>query len=405
MFQRAGCLLRSCLLIAITFLVVTVAFSGGYITAMPSATSPVSAGNANSSDTFSPATFHVFWEAWDILQKNYYGDLPAPADLAAAATRGMVSSLGDSHTAFVDAKHAAIFQEDLQGNFEGIGATVRLNDQGQLVIVAPLENSPAARAGLQPGDIVISADGVSLKGMSVLEAVSLIRGPRGTTVRLMIERLGEIEPLAIDIVRDRINIAVVQFEMKADDIAYLKLTDFSANAPDQFEKALRELLDQNPKGLILDLRNNPGGFLQVAVDISGQFLPNKVILLERNKAGDKRVHRASGGGLAADIPLVLLVDKGSASASEILAGAIQDYKRGTLIGETTFGKGSVQVSHTLSDKSSLRVTIAHWFTPLDRGINGAGIEPDIKAERTVDDIRAGKDPQLDRAIEFLKTGE
>ena len=405
MLQRTGCLIRSCLLIVTTLLVVLIAFFGGYLVAMPSAASPGATVSATSSDAFSPANFHVFWEAWDILQKHYYGDLPAPADLAAAATRGMVQSLGDPHTAFVDAKHAAIFQDDLQGNFEGIGATVRLNDQEQLVIVAPLENSPAARAGLQPGDIVISADGVPLKGMSVLEAVSLIRGPRGTTVRLMIERLGEAEPLAIDIVRDRINIAVVQFEMKADNIAYLKLTDFSANAPDQFEKALHELLDQNPQGLILDLRNNPGGFLQVAVDISGQFLPNKVILIERNKAGDKRVHRASGGGLAADIPLVLLVDQGSASASEILAGAIQDYKRGTLIGETTFGKGSVQVSHTLSDQSSLRVTIAHWFTPLDRGINGAGIEPDIKVERTVDDIRAGKDPQLDRAIEFFKTGQ
>jgi len=405
MLQRAGCLFRSCLLIATTFLVVVVAFSGGYIVAMPSAAAPVAGGGSATSTTFSPANFHVFWEAWDILQKNYYGDLPAPADLAAAATRGLVQSLGDPHTAFVDAKHAAIFREDLQGNFEGIGATVRLNEQGQLVIVAPLDKSPAARAGLLPGDIVLSADGVAIKGMSVLEAVSLIRGPRGTTVRLMVQRTGEESPIEIDIVRERINIAVVQFEMKADNIAYLKLTDFSANAPDQFEKALRQLLDQNPQGLILDLRNNPGGFLQVAVDISGQFLPNKVILIERNKAGDKRVHRAAGGGLAKDIPLVLLVDKGSASASEILAGAIQDYKRGTLIGETTFGKGSVQVSHTLSDQSSLRVTIAHWFTPLDRGINGAGIEPDIKVERTADDIRAGKDPQLDRAIEFFKTGK
>jgi len=403
MIQRLGCLLRTLGFTVLTLVVLIVAFASGYATGLAPASSLSSVTpRLNPSQ---PAEFAEFWEAWRILKAHYYGKLPTQDQLAPAAIRGLVSSLGDPHTAYVDAKHAAIFQQDLEGNFEGIGATVRINEQGHLVIVAPLDNSPAQRAGLLPGDIVLEANGIPIKNMNVLEAVTLIRGPRGTTVRLKIQRVGEAQPFDVDIVRERINIAVVQFEMMDDNIAYIKLTDFSANAPGQFKDALKKLLDQHPTGLILDLRNKPGGFLQVAVDIAGQFLPNKVILIERDKDGNKRVHRSSGRGIAADIPLVLLVDKGSASASEILAGAIQDHNRGTLIGETTFGKGSVQLSNTLSDGSALRVTTAHWFTPLDREINGTGIKPDIVVARTPEDLRAGSDPQLERAIQFLRTGK
>ncbi len=403
--------MRSLGLAALAFLVVGLAFASGYASAMATAATQRTATTMPPS--LAPGTVEnlpVFWEAWDLLKTHYYGELPPADQLTPAALRGVVNSLGDPHTAYVDSLHASIFQQDLEGNFEGIGATVRINEQGQLVIVAPLEESPAERAGLLPGDIVLSADGVPIKNMTVLEAVGLIRGPRGTTVRLMVQHPGESTTFEVAIVRERINVAVVQFEMKGDDsgsdnIAYVKLTDFSANAPEQLKNALEKLLEQEPKGLILDLRNNPGGFLQVAVNITGQFVPHEVILIERDKEGNERRHRSSRSGIAADIPLVVLVNKGSASASEILAGAIQDHGRGVLIGETTFGKGSVQLSHTLSDGSSLRVTTAHWFTPLDREINGTGIEPDIVATRTAEDVRTGQDPQLDRAIEYLRRGK
>lgn len=344
----------------------------------------------------------VFWEAWHILEDEFYGDLPSEQELPYAAIQGVIAATGDQYTAFLDPKRAKIFDQDLSGSFEGIGASVRMRPDGKLEIVQPLPDRPAIKAGLLPGDVVLEVDGVKIEGMNIYEAISLIRGPAGTPVHLLIEREGVKEPFEVEIVRERIELPVVKYEIVDDDIAYLRLNEFGQTAPDKVKEALRELLKQDPRGLILDLRGNPGGYLQVAIEVTSQFVGDGPILVERFKDGSERVHRAIPGGIALDIPLVVLVDGGSASASEIAAGAIQDTGRGVLIGTKTLGKGSVQLVHTLSDGSQLRVTVAHWFTPNGRAIHGQGLEPDIEVEMSKEDIEANRDPQLERAIQYLR---
>lgn len=346
----------------------------------------------------------VFWEAVSLLENHFYGEVPTEEDLTYAAIRGVVAATGDPHTSFLEPNHARLLEEDLQNEFEGIGATVDLQDDG-VIIVATLPESPAERAGLLAGDVVTHVDGTSIKGKSLMEAVALIRGPRGTTVHLTVRRPNAAAPLEFDIVRDRIVLAAVESRIITTEneksIGYLKLNDFGARAPEQVKETLEELQAQGISGLILDLRNNPGGYLSSAVNITSQFIGEGTILTEQGANDRTQVHRARPGGVALDIPLVVLINEGSASASEILAGAVQDTGRGTLVGTTTFGKGSVQVPHTLSDGSSLRVTIARWFTPNGRAIHEVGIEPDIVVNRTPEDLRTGRDPQLDRAIELL----
>jgi carboxyl-terminal processing protease len=231
--------------------------------------------------------------------------------------------------------------------------------------------------------------------------VGVIRGPAGTTVKLTIVRAGEVQPLEISVTRAKITIPIVQSKLLDGDIAYISLFDFSSPASGQLESELGTLLAKKPKGLILDLRDNPGGYLQQAIEVSDLFLGAGVIASEKDKNGNGQTFRSGPNGIAQDIPLVVLVNGGSASASEIVAGALQDRGRAKLIGETTFGKGSVQLPHTLSDGSELRVTIAHWFTPNGRQIQGTGLTPDIVVPFTEDDTKANRDPQLDRAVQFL----
>jgi carboxyl-terminal processing protease len=276
---------------------------------------------------------------------------------------------------------------------------------GRLIIVEPLPGRPAAQAGIQRGDLVIQVDDTPIQNMTLMEAVGLIRGPAGSTVRLTILRQGVKEPFEVAIVRERIELEVVESRMLDDDIAYVKLTEFNAKATKELKEALRELMREEPKGLIFDLRSNPGGYLQTSVEVTSQFLDEGLVITERGKGGIESEYSVEGGGLATEVPLVVLVNVGSASASEIVAGAIQDAGRGILVGERTFGKGSVQLPHTLSDGSELRVTIARWFTPKGREIQGIGIIPDIEVEMTMEDLEAGRDPQLERAVEYLLTGK
>ncbi|HHX65485.1 MAG TPA: S41 family peptidase [Chloroflexi bacterium] len=345
-------------------------------------------------------------DVWDILEREYvYPDALNDEDMIYGAASGMVSSLGDPHTVFVEPLPASIIQEDMQGSFEGIGATVEMIE-GRMTIVRPLPDSPTIRAGLQPGDVILEADGQPLEGMDLFEAITLIRGPRDTTVRLLIEREGVDEPFIVEVTRQRVELPILEAEILDGNIAYLRLTEFNAVSERRMHEALGELLAQNPVGLVLDLRGNPGGYLQMAVDIAGEFLDRgTLILTERERDKPVKEYLVHRDGLATDIPLVVLVDGGSASASEIVAGAIQDNKRGILIGERTFGKGSVQNSHSLRDGSSLRVTIARWYLPGGETLDGEGIAPDIEVVRTVDHLAAGEDPQLDRAIAYLLNGE
>lgn len=397
-------LLRLIAMAAVTAAMVSLAYLAGFATQRISATEalytpPLQKGRLQG--------FDVFWEAWDIVQRSFYGPLPADEEMVYAAIRGAIQTLGDRHTTFMNRHEARLFEETLNGSFEGIGATVEQRD-GQIVIVAPLPNTPAERAGLRAGDIILKVDGFPLVNVELWEAITRIRGPRGTPVVLTILRAGQPEPFDVTIQRERVEIPTVEARMIHTDgiaIAYVKLFHFSNNAPRQMRRQLRQLLQENPQGVILDLRDNPGGFLHVAVQIASQFIDSGAILIERGKDQD-RVHRALSGGLLAGkagpaLPLVVLVNGGSASASEIVAGAIQDHQRGMLIGETTFGKGSVQVSYDLSDGSNLRVTTARWLTPNGRLIHERGLEPDIVVPRTAEQVEAGVDPQLDRAVRFL----
>lgn len=350
-------------------------------------------------------TFQLFWEVWDLVQRNFYGELPDMRTITYAAIRGMLSVLGDEYTAFIEPEPAAILAEDATGKFEGIGAYVKMNEEGILEISGVFEGGPAESAGLRKGDRVLAVDGVSVIGVSLYEAIGRIRGPAGTRVTLLIEREGVEKPFEVTIIREALEIPIIDVEMRDDGIGIIRLYEFSATASDLVERGLEELLDQGARGIVFDLRYNPGGWLEQAVKVSDIFLDDGVILFERWSDGQERVFEAAPGDVGEEIPLVVLVNGGSASASEIVAGALQDHERAVLVGERTFGKGSVQRPFSLSDGSELRVTVAHWFTPNNRAIHNEGLTPDIEVPWPEEEVVEGVDPQLDRAVEYLLTGK
>ena len=349
-------------------------------------------------------TFQLFWEVWGIVEQDYYGDLPDMQTVTYGAVRGMLETLDDEYTSFVEPHIAEIINEDATGTFEGIGAFVRIREDGKLELVSLIPEQPAEGAGLQAGDRILAVNGESIVGYGIYEAIALIRGPAGTEVTLLVERPGEEETFEVTVTRARIEIPLVEAEMLEGNIAYIQLREFSATASSQMQESLAELLAQEPAGLVLDLRSNPGGWLDQAVRVADLFLDEGVVLIERSSDGYEDVFHSHDGDTAETIPLVVLVDNGSASASEIVAGAIQARERGILIGSLTFGKGSVQRPYRLSDGSELRVTIAHWFTPDDVVIQGQGLTPDIEVPLP-EDLEPGQDPQLERAVEFLLSGE
>ncbi len=346
----------------------------------------------------------VFYEAWAFIEQAYDGEIPSNEVILEALINGSIESLDDNFTRYIEPDVAARMREDMTGSVSGIGAFVRENDEGFFEIVAPIEGQPAELIGLKPGDLIVGVDGQDVVGMSFDEVILMVRGEAGTTVVLSVIREGEDEPLEFSIVRARFEIPVVQTEMLDNGIAYVQLVEFSGDASLKLVAGLEELFAENPQGLILDLRNNPGGFLNESIAIGDIFLGEGVVLFERNAAGLDRTFPSDNGDIAENIPLVVLINGGSASASEIVAGAIQDTGRGVLIGTTSFGKGSVQTVQQLSDGSELRVTIARWYTPNNNTIDGEGITPDIEVEFPID-TPEGVDTQLDRAIEFLLTGE
>ena len=353
-------------------------------------------------------TFQLFWEVWDLVQANYYGDLPGVQQITYAAIRGMLSTLEDQHTAFIEPKVAAIIAEDATGQFEGIGAFVNMDEAGKLEIVGVFEEGPAERAGVLEGDRVLEVDGTSIVGISLYEAIGMIRGPAGTEVTLLIGRAEAPEPFEVIIVRARLDNPIIETEMREDGVGYIRLYEFSATARDLMEEGMEDLLAQSPQGIVFDLRGNPGGWLDQAVEVGDLFLDDGVVVIERWSDGTEQSLPTSGarpGDPGEDIPLVVLVDGASASASEIVAGALQDQERAILVGEPTFGKGSVQRPFALSDGSELRVTVARWFTPNDRAIHGQGLTPDIEVLWPEEDLEPGEDPQLERAVEYLLNGD
>ncbi len=344
------------------------------------------------------ARFGLFWEAFDIIQREYSGPIDVPK-LVHGAIDGAVRSLGDPYTAFSEPEQARILEQDLEGSFEGIGATVDVLD-GQMVVVEPLEGSPAAKAGLRAGDILLEADGKPLQGLDFSQALVLIRGPKGSQVRLLVRREGVADPFEVVVTRDTIDVPTVSYRMLDGGIAYVRLTEFNSRAGTRLRASLREALAHKPQAVILDLRGNPGGYLHIAVQVANEFIRDGVLVTERDGKDKVTEYKAEGNGLVLDLPLAVLVDRGSASAAEIVAAAIQDTGRGVLIGQPTFGKGSVQVAHTLSDGSSLRVTVAHWYSPKGYRLDGQGLTPEVVVPA---DQAAGGDPVLDRAVQYLKS--
>ena len=345
----------------------------------------------------------VFNEAWDIVEEKFDGDLPSEDEVLYAIIGGSLETLDDTYTRYIRPDVAARLREDMGGSVEGIGAFVRENDDGLVEIVRPIAGQPAEKAGLRAGDLIIAVDGEDVIGMSLDEILPLVRGPRGTEVVLTIYRPKSAEELEVAITRVRFEVPIIEAKMVSDDIGYIHLREFNANASERTQEALDELVAQGAVSIIFDLRDNPGGFLDQSVEVADLFLPQGVVLYERNNQGLNRDFMAETGDMGEAFPLVVLVNPGSASASEIVAGAIRDNGRGILIGETTFGKGSVQQLHELSDGSELRVTIARWYTPANISISEEGITPDIEVPSPDEFTLGGEgDTQLERALEYLQ---
>lgn len=327
------------------------------------------------------AAYGIYWEAWNHVKEEFYGEIPADKEVAYQALKGSLRSLDDPFTNFSDPVTTQVNSPDLDGEFEGIGAYVTANPDGLLMIQTPMPGQPAERAGIRAGDLVIKVDGEDITNLDVDHAVLKIRGPKGTTVELTIVREGEPKPLIFKLVRERIEVPSVTdiriLEPEgAPDLGYLHITSFAEDTEDRLHKALEELRAKGAKALVLDLRNNPGGYLETAIDVTSEFVSEGVVVMQEDNQGKQERAMARPGGKATDLPLVVLINRGSASASEIVAGAIRDHERGIIVGETSFGKGSVQNVHQLSDKSELRVTIAAWLTPKGTKIHKLGIAPD-----------------------------
>jgi len=367
------------------------------------APSAESLSQAAATPSESAADFARYWETWRRVQFGAVELSGSYQDLMRASLRAMVDSLGDPHTSYMNPFELRQSDLSLEGEYEGIGAWVDTTTGDYVTIIAPMEGSPAEAAGLQTGDKVLAVDGMDMTGVDGDVVISYILGPEGSIVVLTIERGGEPEAFDVSIVRSHIVVPSVESKMLQDNIGYIQLFQFGTDSAAEMHKALQSLMDQNPSGLILDLRNDGGGYLDTAVSITSEFLADGVVLYEEYNDGSRQTYDVRSGGLATDIPLVVLVNQGTASASEILAGAIQDYERGQLVGVTTFGKGSVQISRLLSnEQGALHITIAHWLTPHERLIHGLGLEPDLVVELTEEDAQASRDPQLDAAIELLR---
>jgi carboxyl-terminal processing protease len=347
-----------------------------------------------------PQPLCPFWETWDIIHNQFVDQPVDDLALMRGAIRGMLEALGDRHTSYMTPEEFMQANEALEGEYEGIGAWVDITGE-YVVIISPMRGSPAAEAGLLPNDIIIGIDGEDMTGIPGDLVLRRILGPAGTDVTLTIRR--DTETFDVTITRATIVVPTVEFEMLEDNIAYIGLYNYGERTTEQVRNALQELLAQNPDGLIFDLRGNGGGFLNTAIQVVSEFIADGVVMYEQYGDGDTFTYEAIPGGLATEIPLVVLVDEGTASASEITAGAIQDRGRGPLVGVTTFGKGSVQSWVTLRNNAGgVRVTIARWLTPNGRQISEIGLEPEYIVEMTPEDFAAGRDPQLDKAIEVLK---
>ena len=361
-------------------------------------TPPVNADEGQNLDEL----FKPFWESWEIVNEQYVAQPVDEEKLMQGAIRGMLQSLDDPYTSYMDPFQYQQNSATLEGDYEGIGAWVDITGE-YLAIISPMPGSPAEKAGLKAGDIVVAIDGEDMTGIPGDLVLRRILGPAGTEVVLSIQREDATEPLEFKIVRENIVIPSLEARMLDDNIGYIRLYTFGEDTGKDLSKELSRLMKSNPDGLVLDLRNNSGGYLTTAVDVVSEFIEaGKTVLYQEYGDGSRQTWDTNQGGKALDVPMVVLVNEGTASASEITAGAIQDYERGTLVGTTTFGKGLVQNWIPLrNDNGAVSITTAHWLTPNERQIHKLGLTPDVVVEVTDEDIEAEKDPQLEKAIDLL----
>lgn len=349
--------------------------------------------------------FSLFWKVWGILKDKYVDKSSLDAkEMFYGAIDGMLAATGDPYTTFFSPKENKEFQEDISGTFEGIGAEMGIKND-ILTIVAPLDGTPSEKAGLLAGDRIIKINGENTTLMSIEEAVSKIRGPKGTEVTLTIFRNGDQEAREISVRRDVILVKSVRFEMKDNRVAYIRISRFGDDTEREFFEAVKELRNKKAEKLVVDLRNNPGGFLEGAVTLGSAMLPSgTVVVIEEDGTGKRKETKARGGDVLSKLPTVVLINEGSASASEILSGALRDNRENvTLVGKKSFGKGSVQELIPVSKDMSVKITVARWLTPKGNQINNTGITPDVEVGLTADDAEKERDPQLEKALEILQT--
>lgn len=348
--------------------------------------------------------FSLYWKVWDLLKDKYVDTEQLDANkLLYGSINGMLRATGDSYTSFLSPEENKRFNEEIEGSFEGIGAELGIKN-GILTIIAPLEGTPAEKAGLRAGDKIIDINGKPAQEMTLEGAVEQIRGPKNTEVTLTIFREGEDSTRDIKVQRNVIDVKSVKLEHKSADIAYIKISRFGDDTTREFSAAISNVINKKSKGIILDLRNNPGGYLEGAVDIASKMIPKgKIVVIEENGDKSKENLYARGGDVISDLETVILINEGSASASEILAGALRENRDNTtLVGKKSFGKGSVQELIKLPQGTAAKITVARWLTPNGNQINEQGISPDVEVELTNDDYEKNKDPQLDKALELLK---
>ena len=358
--------------------------------------------NSSNLATTRDELFKPFWQAWDLVHRDFVNQPVDDKKLMQGATRGMMDALGDPHTAYMDPDEYQQMSDPLQGEYEGIGAIVDIKGD-YVTFISFFPGSPAELAGLKSGDMVMAVNGKDMTGIDGNLVLKQIRGLAGTEVTLTLQRKDQKESVVVTLKRQKIQMDSQESKMLEGDIAYIQLYTFGEKTSSELKDALQTLVKNNPKGLILDLRNNGGGFLTTAIEVASQFMKTDVVMYEEYGTGDKKTFNVRGKGLATDIPMVVLINGGSASASEIVAGALQDSGRAKLVGEKSYGKGSVQNWIPLDNNAgAVRITVARWLTPKSRQINGKGLEPDTIVTFTEEDVKAKRDVQLNKALELLK---
>ncbi|MDE2040904.1 MAG: S41 family peptidase [Patescibacteria group bacterium] len=390
------------ILIGLPALIITL-FVGVYIGERHAANSILGSG-ATDTDVVTAAQFAPFWKVWSILDQKYVAAASTTVDdKIYGAIQGLTDSYGDPYTVFFPPTESKMFEEDISGDFEGVGMEIGIKDK-QLQVVTPIKGSPADRAGVRAGDYILAIDGTSTASMSSDEAVKLIRGPKGTNVKITFLIQGAGKPVNKVLTRDVINIPTLETSTEPGGIFVIKLYSFTSQSPDLFRSALRDFVVSGDHKLILDLRGNPGGYLDAAWDMASWFLPaGKVVVTEDfGKNGPPNVYRSKGYDIFnSSLDMIILVDNGSASAAEILAGALKEQGVATLVGTKTFGKGSVQELVPITSDTSLKVTVARWLTPNGHNLSHDGLDPDYVVPVSDADIAAHRDPQMDKAVGLL----